>query len=129
MSRIKGTNTKPEILVRSFLHKKGFRYSLHNSKLPGKPDICLSKYKAVIFVHGCFWHRHSRCKFAYIPKSRIDFWNRKFDENVKRDKRNQNELKKTCWRVYTIWECEVEHKNKFENKINSVITALLSQKP
>ena len=128
MSRIKGSDTKPEIIVRSFLHKRGLRYGLHNSRLPGKPDITLTKHKAVIFVHGCFWHRHKGCKYAYTPKSRIEFWNKKFNENVKRDKKNRKELEKTGWKVYVLWECEIEQKDKFEKKINSVITALLSQK-
>ena len=129
MSRIKGSNTKPEIIVRSYLHKKGFRYTLHNSKLPGKPDICLPKYKTVIFVHGCFWHRHKGCKFAYTPKSRIDFWNRKLKGNVLRDERNKSELIKKGWQVSIIWECEVKQKETFTEKIETIISALLSQIP
>jgi DNA mismatch endonuclease, patch repair protein len=125
MSRIKGSDTKPEIAVRSALHKKGFRFSLYNANLPGKPDIVLPKYKTVIFVHGCFWHRHKGCRSAYTPKSRTAFWNKKFNENVARDKKKKSELKKAGWKIYTIWECEIEKSGKFKRKINTIISALL----
>jgi len=107
MSRIRDKNTKPEIKVRSLLHKLGYRFRLHRKDLPGKPDIVLPKHNTVIFVHGCFWHRHHRCKYAYKPKSRIDFWETKFKENVNRDRRNRKRLIQLGWKVITIWECKV----------------------
>lgn len=114
MSRIRGKNTQPELIVRSVLHKMGYRFRLHRKNLPGKPDIVLPKYKTVIFVHGCFWHRHKGCKFAYIPKSRISFWNRKFDRTLQLDKINLNKLKRLGWNVLTIWECDISNTNKIK---------------
>lgn len=108
MSRIKGKNTKPEIIVRKFLFSKGFRYRLHVKNLPGKPDIVLPKYKIVIFIHGCFWHSHENCKYAAVPKSNIDFWNKKLSGNKEKDKVNEALLKKACWKVIKIWECELK---------------------
>ena len=107
MSRIRSKDTKPERLVRSALHRMGFRYRLHAQDLPGKPDIVLPKYKAVIFVHGCFWHRHPRCKYAYTPKSRVAFWKRKFDDNVRNDRRVKRCLIKLGWSVLAVWECRI----------------------
>ncbi|WP_417682283.1 very short patch repair endonuclease [Roseibium sp.] len=107
MSRIKSKNTAPEIRFRSLLHAAGFRYRLNVSNLPGKPDLVLKKYNSVIFVHGCFWHRHKNCKFATTPKSRTEFWNKKFQDNVSRDLRNQRELRLTGWQVLIVWECEI----------------------
>ena len=108
MSRIRGKDTKPEIIVRSILHRMGYRFRLHRKDLPGKPDIVLPKYNTVIFVHGCFWHRHKGCKFAYTPKSRVDFWKAKFDGTVARDKHNRKQLEAMGWDVEIIWECEVK---------------------
>jgi DNA mismatch endonuclease, patch repair protein len=123
MSRIKGKDTKPEIVVRSILHKNGFRFRLNRKDLPGKPDIVLPKYKSVILVHGCFWHRHPRCKFAYNPKSRVKFWQNKFSKNVERDKFVKKELRKEGWKVIVVWECEIRNMEKLKNilfkKINS----------
>ena len=93
MSAIKSKNTKPEIIVRKLLHSMGYRFRLHKKDLPGSPDIVLPKYKTVIFVHGCFWHRHHNCKFATTPKTRTEFWENKFKENIERDIKNQNKLK------------------------------------
>jgi len=107
MSGIKGKNTKPEVLVRSMLHKMGFRFRLHRKDLPGKPDIVLPRYRTVIFVHGCFWHRHDNCKFAYEPKSRRDFWETKFKANVQRHFTVENLLVEMGWKVIVIWECEI----------------------
>jgi DNA mismatch endonuclease (patch repair protein) len=106
MSRIRGKDTKPELAVRSALHRAGYRFRLHRKYLPGQPDIVLLKYRTVVFVHGCFWHRHKGCKFAYAPKSRVAFWNEKFLRNVDRDRRNANALRRLGWRVITIWECQ-----------------------
>lgn len=109
MSRIKGKDTKPELLVRSWLHRHGFRFRLHVKSLPGTPDIVLPKYRTVIEVRGCYWHRHPGCKFAYTPKSNLDFWNAKFSENMKRDVSTDKTLNELGWRVIIIWECEVKH--------------------
>jgi DNA mismatch endonuclease, patch repair protein len=107
MARIRSRDTKPELIVRSLLHRAGTRFSLRRKDLPGKPDIVLPKYNTVIFVHGCFWHRHKGCKVATMPKSRTAFWQAKFDANVERDRRNQRALKKAGWQVIVLWECEV----------------------
>jgi len=107
MSRIRNRDTKPELIVRSLLHRMGYRFRLHRKDLPGKPDIVLPKYRTVIFVHGCFWHRHKGCQFAYKPKSKEQFWERKFSDNVKRDAVSQSQLFSMGWKVLTVWECEV----------------------
>ena len=108
MSKIRGSNTKPEMLLRSELHKLGFRFRLHGKNLPGRPDIVLQKYGAVIFVNGCFWHRHEGCRNATTPKTNTEFWNTKFSETVERDKRCRKELEASGWRVETVWECEIK---------------------
>lgn len=120
MSGIKGANTKPERLVRSFLHRHGLRFRLHGKKLPGKPDLVLSKHKAVVFVHGCFWHRHPGCKYAYTPKSNVDFWKKKFEENVRRDKRKDEELRHGGWRVFIVWECETRDEVSMMRLANAI---------
>ncbi len=111
MSRIKSKDTTPERIVRSFLHRNGFRFRLHVKNLPGKPDIVLSKYKTVIEVRGCFWHRHNGCKDATMPSTHTEFWQKKFAENVVRDQRSEQALKELGWQVIIIWECEVERKS------------------
>jgi len=108
MSRIKNRDTKPELIVRSLLHRAGYRFRLHGKNLPGKPDIILPRYKKIIFVHGCYWHRHKGCRYAYNPKTRADFWQDKFSHNVKRDEKVQAELVQLGWEVYVIWECETK---------------------
>ena len=108
MSRIKGKNTKPEMLVRKFLHANGYRYKLHDKSLPGKPDIVLPKYKTVIFVHGCFWHGHSNCKYYVVPKSRTDWWLNKINGNIANDTKALKALKKEGWEIITIWECNLK---------------------
>ncbi len=120
MAQITAANTKPEIKVRSILHRAGFRFRLHRKDLPGRPDIVLPKYNTVIFVHGCFWHRHFGCKFAYFPKSRIEFWKEKFEKTVKRDEFVQIKLKKAGWQVIVVWECEIKS-NDIESKLKSLI--------
>ena len=107
MSRIKSRDTQPERAVRSMLHKLGYRFRLHRADLPGRPDLVLSRHRTVIFVHGCFWHRHRGCKLAYTPKSRATFWQNKFASNVVRDRRVRSQLVKLGWRVITVWECEL----------------------
>ena len=119
MSRIKGWNTRPEIIVRSMLHRMGYRFRLHRKDLPGKPDIVLPKHNTVIFVHGCFWHRHPGCRYATTPKSNTEFWQKKFDRNVSRDKKNQANLKATGWRVLVVWECELRDLDALAERLNA----------
>ena len=107
MSRIRSRNTKPERIVRSMLHGMGYRFRLHVKSMPGTPDLVLPKYKTVIFVHGCFWHRHPGCKFAYTPKSRIEFWMKKFECNIASHKNAVQQLSDLGWQVIVIWECEL----------------------
>lgn len=106
MSRIKGKDTKPEMVVRRFLHAQGFRYRLHDKTLPGKPDLVFPKYRTVVFVHGCYWHRHFGCRKTTTPKTRSQFWRTKFLGNVIRDRRDRTRLEAEGWRVLVIWECE-----------------------
>ena len=108
MSQIKSKNTKPELMVRKFLHGKGFRYRLHDKKLAGKPDLILTKYKTVIFINGCFWHGHDNCKYFIIPKSRTEWWTSKLFGNKEKDKRNVETLESLGWKVITVWECELK---------------------
>jgi DNA mismatch endonuclease, patch repair protein len=110
MSRIRSRDTQPELRLRRALHALGLRYRLHVRSLPGTPDIVFPKHKAVLFVHGCFWHRHPGCKLAAQPKSREDFWNAKFSENVRRDERHLDALAALGWRAQVIWECELTGK-------------------
>ncbi|HWX41638.1 MAG TPA: DNA mismatch endonuclease Vsr [Blastocatellia bacterium] len=105
MSRIRGWDTEPEVAVRRGLHRAGFRFRLHHRKLPGRPDLVLARYRAVIFVHGCFWHRHRGCPLAYRPKSRTAFWNEKFRQNTARDRKQELQLLNSGWRVLLVWEC------------------------
>jgi len=120
MARIKGTNTKPEVLVRSALHRAGFRFRLYSRGLPGRPDIVLPKHGAVVFIHGCFWHRHG-CSLSSEPATRRAFWKAKFDANVARDKRNARALRKLGWRVLTVWECALRTKSGREKAIASLV--------
>lgn len=108
MGRIRGKDTKPEIIVRSLLHAAGYRFRLHSKKLPGTPDIVLPKYNSVIFVHGCYWHRHEGCKYAYTPKSRKDFWEKKFKDNIERHKKVSQQLQELGWYELIVWECETK---------------------
>lgn len=105
MAKIKSKNTSPEKKIRKFIHSYGFRYRLHSSNLPGKPDIVLQRYKLCIFVNGCFWHRHPRCNLTTTPMSRFEFWSKKFSDNITRDIKNRNILLRRGWRVIDIWEC------------------------
>ena len=125
MSRIRGTDTKPEVRVRSVLHRMGYRFRLHCRKLPGKPDIVLPKFETVIFVHGCFWHRHPGCRLAYTPKSRVKFWTEKFQRNVERHTEVDEQLTELGWRVILIWECET----KEEQTLRSLLENVLQQSP
>jgi DNA mismatch endonuclease (patch repair protein) len=105
MSAIRGRDTKPELVVRRFLHSRGLRYRLHVRGLPGRPDLVFLRYRTVVFVHGCFWHRHRGCRFAVLPKSNRRFWLAKLSGNVRRDARHSHKLRRAGWRVLTIWEC------------------------
>jgi DNA mismatch endonuclease (patch repair protein) len=123
MSRIKSKNTKPELLVRKFLHANGFRFRLHVKDLPGKPDIVLPKYKTVIFIHGCFWHGHDQCKYYVIPKTKTEWWLNKINGNKSKDTINIRLLKNIGWKVIEIWECELKSMSKrmkLENLINDL---------
>jgi DNA mismatch endonuclease (patch repair protein) len=108
MANIRSKDTKPEILVRKMLFSKGYRYRLHVKKMPGKPDIVLRKYKAVVFVHGCFWHLHQGCRDGTIPKTNTEYWKKKLLGNKARDKKHIETLENLGWRVLRVWECEVE---------------------
>ena len=108
MSQIRSRNTKPEMLVRKFLHAQGFRYKLHDKKLPGKPDIVLPKYKTVIFIHGCFWHGHKDCRYFVIPKTRTEWWLNKINSNIANDTRSAKALKKSGWKIIHLWECNLK---------------------
>lgn len=123
MSQIKGKNTKPELLVRKFLFAHGFRYRLHDKKLPGKPDIVLAKYKTVIFVHGCFWHGHEHCKYYSIPKTRTDWWLNKINGNITNDYKAIAALEALGWKVLVIWECGLKPA-KMENTLLDLVVSI-----
>lgn len=120
MRKVHSKNTSPELFVRKALHKAGFRFRLHRADLPGKPDIVLPKYKTVIFVHGCFWHRHPNCKRATMPAQNIEYWEKKFSSNVERDKHHAQLLQTSGWKVIVVWECQIKDKS-FINKMLQII--------
>ena len=107
MSKIRSKNTKPELTLRRALHARGYRYQLHRRDLPGSPDLVFPKYRSIVFVHGCFWHRHVGCTKATLPKTRIEFWEKKFDDNLERDRRTLVQLRKAEWQTLVVWECEL----------------------
>lgn len=121
MSHISGKNTKPEILVRSLLHRMGYRFRIHKKDLPGRPDICLPKHKKVIFVHGCFWHGHENCPRSKRPTTNVEFWNKKIDGNIERDKENIKKLRRLGWQTLTIWTCEIKNQEELKTKLISFI--------
>jgi DNA mismatch endonuclease (patch repair protein) len=121
MSRIRNSNTKPELLVRRFLFAQGFRYRLHMKDLPGKPDIVLPKYKTVIFVNGCFWHGHKGCRYFVLPKTRTEWWLQKIKGTMLRDKMAEIKLNVMGWRVIVIWECELKSR-ELQNTLNSLMS-------
>lgn len=125
MSRIKGKDTKIEVEVRSWLFSRGFRFRKNDKRYPGKPDIVLPKYKTVIFINGCFWHRHAGCKYATTPKTRTEFWLEKFERNVRNDELHRQQLEDMGWKVITIWECQLK-RNSFETTLNSVENMILN---
>lgn len=126
MSRIRGKDTTPELLVRRFLFANGLRYRLYDKKLPGKPDIILKKFKTVIFVHGCFWHGHDNCKYFVVPETRTEFWLNKIEGNKKRDERNIMQLKNEGWNVVIIYECQLK-KEKQEETLNNILQNIQKQ--
>lgn len=125
MSRIKGKDTKIEVEVRSWLFSRGFRFRKNDKRYPGKPDIVLPKYKTVIFINGCFWHRHTGCKYTTTPKTRTEFWLEKFERNVRNDELHRQQLEDMGWKVITIWECQLK-RNSFETTLNSVENMILN---
>lgn len=123
MASIKQGNTRPEIAVRKLLHRLGYRFRLHRRDLPGSPDVVLPKHHLAVFVHGCFWHRHTGCKRANSPKARADYWQAKFDRNTARDARNVSDLERAGWRVCVVWECQVRD----EQLVRSLITDAIGE--
>ena len=117
MSRVGSKNTKPELIVRSYLHRLGFRFKIHEKKLPGRPDVVLPKHRCVVFVNGCFWHRHKGCPRATMPSTRVDFWQSKFEKNIARDQKNLSLLKKAKWKVCLVWECEIDKISRRKKKL------------
>ncbi|MGI4742033.1 MAG: very short patch repair endonuclease [Janthinobacterium lividum] len=123
MSQIKSKDTKPEMLVRQYLHAHGLRYRLHDKSLPGKPDLVLPKYKTVVFVHGCFWHKHEGCPKASAPKTRTEWWQEKIGRNVINDERQQTELTSKGWKVLTMWECRLKPASR-ENALRQLFAQI-----
>ncbi|PIS19503.1 MAG: very short patch repair endonuclease [Zetaproteobacteria bacterium CG12_big_fil_rev_8_21_14_0_65_55_1124] len=120
MGRVSSRDTSLELLIRRSLFASGFRFRLNDKRYPGSPDIVLPKYKAVIFVHGCFWHQHEGCSKSKRPETRREFWNSKLDANIERDKRNIEKLNSLGWRVAIVWECAIKKKSSFEEMISSL---------
>ena len=125
MSRIRSKDTKPEILVRSYLFSRGLRFRKNDKRYPGSPDVVLPKYHTVVFVHGCFWHHHEGCKYATIPKSNVDYWENKLYRNMERDERNQKELEAMGWKVITVWECQLK-KGELEQTLEKLYAQITS---
>ena len=121
MARIRGKDSKPELRVRSILHKFGYRFRLHNKQLPGKPDICLPKHKTVIFIHGCYWHRHDCKKGRSVPATNANFWETKFNGNIERDKRNLSDLEHLGWKTLVVWECEIKDPTHLQARLQSFL--------
>lgn len=117
MSRVRSCNTGPEVKARQILHGLGYRFRLHRKDLPGTPDIVLPAHKCVVFVHGCFWHRHEGCRDATTPKTKSGFWRKKFAENIARDRRNVVSLRKMGWRLLIVWECDLRNEEKLIRKL------------
>lgn len=121
MARVRGKNTRPELLVRKQLHRLGYRFRLHRKSLPGKPDIVLPRHRLALFIHGCFWHRHEGCRRATLPQTRPEFWRAKFQATVQRDIRQRAALEASGWRVAVIWECETRNVEKLYKRLASVL--------
>lgn len=128
MSKIKGKDSKPELKLRSALHHRGYRFRLHRKDLPGKPDICLPMYKTVIFMHGCYWHRHKNCnKGQSTPSTNTEFWKKKFETNQERDIKNRKDLEKLGWFVITLWECELKNIDAIIDRIDTLLINRLGE--
>jgi len=127
MSKIRGKETKPEILVRKFLFLKGFRYRINDKRYPGKPDIVLPKYHTIIFIHGCFWHGHENCKAAKLPGTNKDFWKKKISDNIVRDRKNIGKLRGEGWNVIIIWLCEIKNKSDRVRRLERLIGEIANE--
>ena len=125
MSQIKCKDTKPEIIVRNYLFSRGLRFRKNDKRYPGSPDIVLPKYNTMVFVHGCFWHLHDGCKYAVMPKSNVEFWEKKLYGNKKRDKKNMKQLEEMGWKVITVWECQLK-KEKREQTLENLYSQITS---
>jgi len=125
MSRVGSKNTKPELIVRSYLHGLGFRFRIHGRNLPGRPDIVLPKHRCVVFVNGCFWHRHKGCPRASMPSTHVDFWQSKFERNIARDQKNLCLLKKGKWKVCLVWECEIDKISRRAEKLPELANEII----
>lgn len=121
MSRIRSRDTRPEKLVRSILHRMGYRFRLHRRDLPGSPDIVMHKYRVIVLVHGCYWHRHPDCRYASTPKTNSDFWESKFQRTVERDRQQQDQLRRLGWNVIIVWECEIKDVQALAARLNIAI--------
>lgn len=132
MSRIRNRNTKPEVVVRSVLHRLGYRFTVNgplNRKLPGRPDIVLRKHRTAVFVHGCFWHRHDGCRDTTTPKSRTDWWLAKFSGNVSRDIKNQEALRAAGWNVVVVWECDTQQTDRLPLRLDRAVRRVVQYEP
>lgn len=125
MSQIRSRDTKPELVVRSVLHRLGFRFRLESAKLPCRPDVVLPCHRTVVFVHGCFWHRHAGCRFAYTPKSSVQFWTRKFQTNIERDEQIARRLRRLGWKIIVVWECQTTDRTALTRSLQSKLAPLL----
>ena len=123
MSRVKGKDTRPELRLRRLLHAQGYRFRLHRRDLPGSPDLVFPSRRCVVFVHGCFWHRHPGCKLTRTPKSNTEFWKSKFQENVRRDRRNRRKLESMGWHVLIVWECELNDSDQVAQRVSRFLDA------
>ena len=124
MAAIRSKDTAPELAVRRILHAMGLRFRLHRKDLPGRPDIVLPKHRTVVFVHGCFWHRHKDCRHTTTPKTRQEFWQTKFASNVERDRRNRTDLQQLGWRVIVVWECELRQPSDLKGRLTGLFPQL-----
>ena len=124
MAAIHSKNTKPEIYLRKLLFARGYRYGVNSKSVPGRPDIYMKKYNTAVFVHGCFWHRHEGCKYAYMPKSRVEFWQKKFDTNIKRGEFVRKELESKKIKVLIVWECTIKRMKKDKKTEEEVISLI-----
>ncbi len=123
MAGIKGKNTRPEMIVRRLTHDLGYRFRLHRKDLPGSPDMVFPRLKLALFVHGCFWHRHKNCQCCYTPKTNVEFWSRKLENNVLRDKRSREGLEEMGWRVAIIWECETANAVELREHLRTILSS------